>query len=125
MLARANHDYQGHRARAMQHVSMAIRSLSHQSMGYRGMGMGMGNGMNLAGAMGMRRVGGGGAGFGARRTMVMSQAQSDAIMSQALRTLQGIGMQLGSTGTYSGGHAQASMHVQRATQEVGIALSVR
>ena len=37
-LARIDHDYQGHRVRAMHAISMAIRQLSHRSMGTGGMG---------------------------------------------------------------------------------------
>ena len=54
----------------------------------------------------------------------MTQAQSDARMSQDLRNLQGINMQLGGQGsTY--GHARASGHVQRAIHELNVALSIR
>jgi hypothetical protein len=125
-LARIDHDYQGHRARAMQQVSMAIRQLSHRSMYYRGMGYnsGMNNGQGMGMGMGMRRMGAGGVG-GARRGMRMSQAQSDARMSQALRTLQGIGMQLSNQGNSTMGHGRASGHIQYAIHELNVALSVR
>ena len=58
-LARIDHDYQGHRARAMHAVSMAIRQLSHRSMIYSGVGFssGMNNGRNRGIASGWRRVG--------------------------------------------------------------------
>ena len=56
-LARIDHDYQGHRVRAMHAISMAIRQLSHRSMGYSGMGFS--SGMNNGRAMGMRQGGGG------------------------------------------------------------------
>ena len=56
-LARIDHDYQGHRVRAMHAVSMAIRQLSHRSMGYSGSGFS--SGMNNGRAMGMRQGGGG------------------------------------------------------------------
>ena len=55
----------------------------------------------------------------------MPQAQSDARMSQALRTLQGINMQTGSQGTNNMGHARASGHIQHAIHELGVALQVR
>ena len=66
-------------------------------------GMGVSSGMNNGRAMGMRQGGGGGNNGGARRRQPMSQAQSDARMSQDLRTLQGINMQLGSQGNYTCG----------------------
>jgi len=127
-LARIDHDYQGHRVRAMHAISMAIRQLTHRSMVYSGVGFvpGMNNngamGMNNNGAMGMRR---GGVGAGARAGQPMSQAQSDARMSQDLRTLQGINMQLTSQGYNTNGHARARGHVQRAVHELNVALSIR
>jgi hypothetical protein len=123
-LATIDHDYQGHRVRAMHAVSMAIRQLSHRSMVYRGTGFG--RGMNNAMAMGMRRAGNAGGNLaGGRRRMRMSQAQSDARMNQALRTLQGINMQLSSQGSNTSGHARARGHVQHGIRELNIALSVR
>ncbi len=121
-LARIDHDYQGHRVRAMHAVSMAIRQLSHRSMGYAGSGFS--SGMNNGRAMGMRQ-GGGGINGGGRRRQPMSQAQSDARMSQDLRTLQGINMQLGSQGNYNSGHGRASGHIQHAIHELNVALSIR
>jgi hypothetical protein len=122
-LATNNHDYQGHRVRAMQAVSMAIRQLSHRSMIASGAGF---SGMNTGRAMGMRQQGGAGAGggMGGRRGQPMSQAQSDARMSRDLRTLQGINMQLASQGNTTG-HARASGHVQQAMHEINFALSIR
>ena len=124
-LARIDHDYQGHRVRAMHAISMAIRQLSHRSMGYSGSGFssGMNNGRRMG--MGMRQGGGGMNNGGGRRRQPMSQAQSDARMSQSLRTLQGINMQLGSQGSYTASHARASGHIQRAIHELNIALSIR
>ena len=61
-LARIDHDYQGHRVRAMHSISMAIRQLSHRSMSYGGMGVS--SGMNNGRAMGMRQGGGGANGGG-------------------------------------------------------------
>jgi hypothetical protein len=119
-LARIDREYQGHRARAMHAISMAIRQLSHQSMVYRGQGFAPG--MNNGQAMAMRR---GGVGAGARRAQPLTQAQSDARMSQALRSLQGIGMQLSNQGYHTAGHARARGHVQRAVRELNTALSVR
>jgi hypothetical protein len=122
-LARIDHDYQGHRVRAMHSVSMAIRQLSHRSMGYSGSGFS--SGMNNGRAMGMRQRGGGINNGGARRRQPMSQAQSDARMSQDLRILQGINMQLGSQGSFTAGHGRAGGHIQHAIHELNVALSIR
>jgi hypothetical protein len=126
-LARIDHDYRGHRARAMQSISMAIRQLSHRSMGNGGSGFSAG--MNNGRAMGMRQgrgaMNGGAMNGGGRRRQPMSQAQSDARMSQDLRILQGINMQLGSQGNFSAGHGQASGHIQHAIHELNVALSIR
>jgi hypothetical protein len=125
-LARIDHDYQGHRVRAMHAVAMAIRQLSHRSMVYRGVGFAQG--MNNGLAMGMRRGGNNGrvgnlaAG---RRNQRMPQAQSDARMNQALRTLQGVNMQLSSQGSNTSGHARARGHVQHAIRELNMGLAVR
>jgi hypothetical protein len=125
-LARIDHDYQGHRVRAMHSVAMAIRQLSHRSMIYRGVGFapGMNGGRGIGRGMGMENGAGRGglAGGGAGR---MTQAQSDMRMSHALRTLQGVGMQLGSQGGSTMGHARAQGHVMHAIRELGIALSIR
>jgi hypothetical protein len=118
-LARIEQDYKGHRVRAMHAISMAIRQLTHRSMVYQGRGFaaGVNNGL----AMGMRRGGGAGAG----RRQPMTRAQSDARMSQAQRTLQGIHMQLTSQGYHTAGHARARGHVQHAIHELNTALSIR
>jgi hypothetical protein len=119
-LARIDHDYQGHRVRAMHAVSMAIRQLTHQSMVYRGVGFAPGAGGNNNPALALRR-----GGVGGPRRPHMTQAQSDARMSQALRTLQGINMQLTNHGYHTGGHARARGHVQSAMRELNTALAIR
>jgi len=126
-LARIDHDYRGHRVRAMHAVSMAIRQLSHRSMVSSNQGFAAGG--NNAMAMGMRRGGGVGGGVGnagGRRNQPMNQNQSDSRMSHALRTLQGINMQMSSQGsTTNAGHGRARGHVQRAIHELNTALSIR
>jgi hypothetical protein len=122
-LARIDHDYQGHRVRAMHAISMAIRQLAHQSTGYGNTGFS--SGVNNRQAMGMQRGGLGAGAGGGRRGQPMTQAQSDNRMSQDLRALQGINMQLSNQGSYAMGHAQASGHVQRAMHELNTALSIR
>jgi hypothetical protein len=124
-LARLDHDYQGHRVRAMHSISMAIRQLTHRSMVYQGTGFTPN--VNHGLAMAARRGGGGAGarGAGARGGQPMTQAQSDARMSQALRTLQGINMQMSSQGHNTTGHARASGHIQRAIHELNTALAIR
>ena len=119
-LARIDHDYQGHRIRAMHSISMAIRQLSHRSMVYGGSGFASGMGGNRL--MGNRQ---GGLGAGGRRGQPLSQAQSDARMGQSLRILQGVNMQLSSQGANTSGHARARGHIQGAIRELNVALSIR
>lgn len=119
-LARLDHDYQGHRVRAMHAISLAIRQLSNRSMSY--MGAGFAPGLNNRGAMGMRRSVLAGAGRGGQR---LTQAQSDARMGQALRALQGIQMQLTNLGSNTMGQGRARGFVGHAIQELNIALSIR
>ena len=129
-LARLDRDYQGHRVNSMQSISMAIRMLSHRSSSLRTGGNGNGNGnvgnnrlvannRNAAGARNGNRANG--AGQGQR----MTQAQSDARMSQALRTTQGIHMQMASNASASNGHLAARTHTNRAIHELQTALAVR
>jgi hypothetical protein len=118
-LARLDHDYQGHRMRAMHAIAMAIRQLSHRSIAS---GVGFGSGMSNNLGVATRR---GGVGAGAARPQVLTQAQSDARMSRDLRTLHGISMQLGSQGYNTPGHSRALGHVQRAISELSTALSIR
>jgi hypothetical protein len=74
--------------------------------------------------MGMRLGGGGGLGA-PRGGPQMSQAQSDARMSQSLRNLQGINMQLSTQGYRASGHAAAGAHVQHAIRHLHTALAIR
>ena len=127
-LARIDHDYQGHRVRAMHAISMAVRQLSHRSMVYSGVGFspGMNNGAGAGMGTGMGRgTRQNGLGAGGRRGQSMPQAQSDSIMSQSLRNLQGIGMQLGNQGSNTMGSGRALGHIQHAVRELNVALSIR
>ena len=119
-LARINQSYQGHRTRAMHSISLAIRQLSHRSMIYRNTGFA--SNMNNGRGLGNRQVG---LGANTRRTQPLTQAQADGRMSQHLRTLQGINMQLSSQGTNTTSHARARGHVQMALRELNTALSIR
>ena len=125
---RIDHDYQGHRVRAMHAISMAVRQLSHRSMVYSGVGFspGMNNGAGAGMGTGMGRgTRQNGLGAGGRRGQSMPQAQSDSIMSQSLRNLQGIGMQLGNQGSNTMGSGRALGHIQHAVRELNVALSIR
>jgi hypothetical protein len=130
MLTRIDTDYRGHRVHAMHQISMAIRSLSHRSMVYGNAGFAGGMNNNLM----MRQVGlnanvGGLRNQNRNRNLNlnqrMPQAQSDARMSQALRILQGVNMQLSSQVSNTSRHARARGHVQRAAGHLQTALAIR
>jgi hypothetical protein len=141
-LARLDHDYNGHRVQAMHHLNLAIRSLSHRSGTNNGIGAnGVGNGNRIA-AGGNAQMGNalgfnaGNNGNGNRNVAAngndanrnnprIPQAQSDARMSQALRTTQGIAMQMNHQGTNSAGLSRAHGHVQGAIAQMQTALAMR
>ena len=122
-LARLDHDYQGHRVRAMRQIALAIRQVSHgysNGYSYARYASGMSNPMfRMASQTGTRR-----SNIGNKR-QPMSQAQSDARMTQALRQLQGIEMQLVNQNYGTLGGANASSHIQSAIQELNTALRIR
>ena len=120
-LARLDHDYRGHRVRAMAHLSTAIRQLSHRSMGSGRYGTSPGN--NVL-AMGGNRGNNNGAG-NRRQVQHLSQAQSDSRIGQALRTTQGIALQMSHQGASTSGHSRAGGHVQMAMREMQTALNTR
>jgi hypothetical protein len=130
-LARLDHDYRGHRVNAMHAISSAIRSLSHRSSSMvangnmnRMNGNNL-NGNNLNGNNGRNRNVANNNNNGQRNRM--TQAQSDARMSQALRTTQGIHMQMVNQGSNSSssGRTVAHRHVLRAINEMHTALAAR
>jgi hypothetical protein len=123
LLHQADHDYNGHRARAIQHLSRAVNTI-HPSTN-----MGQMNGMNRGqgnGAAGARA----GLGKGGNRTGAangqnkMPQAQSDQHLQQAMQRLTVIQNQISNVGSNQR-HAQALNHIQQATQELRVALNVR
>jgi hypothetical protein len=127
-LARLDHDYQGHRVRAMRDIGMAIRQLGHRSMGYSNMyaSYNYNNnsriGMNGNGNMGMRNRND----ASVRRTnaMRMPQAMSDSRMRQGLMVLQGVDMYLMQHGM-TPGHARSRGYIHLAMQEINTALTIR
>ena len=127
-LARLDHDYRGHRVRAMHAISMAIRQLSHRSMVYSGTGFTSvgANGRNgAAGRVGALANANGNGINGNRRVAHLTQTQSDGRMGHALRTTQGIQRQLSNQGSYSPGHSRARGHVAHAIREMNTALTIR
>ncbi len=125
-LARLDHDYKGHRVRAMHAIGLAIRQLSHRSMGYGTAGFNAGwnaaPGMGMAFRPGLRRSVLGGAG---RQGQPMSQAQSDARMLRNLRILQGTAMQLVNLGSPTYSNTRALGSIQQGILELNAALSIR
>ncbi len=113
-LVRLDHDYQGHRVQAMHAISRAIHQLSHRSVASRS--------INLARGSAVRRVSTTG---GIRQVQPLTQAQSDSRMAQAMRTTQGINLQLSEQGRNSANHVRAHGYLQRAVHELRIALAVR
>ena len=122
-LSQLDHDYRGHRVTAMHSISNAIRQLSHRST-------------SSSSARSSRLVANGNPAQprnvarnnnGARPVVRLTQAQSDSRMSQALRTTQGIQMQMSASQgtTRSSGRQQARTHVARATRELHTALTLR
>jgi hypothetical protein len=62
---------------------------------------------------------------GRRTNQHLTQAQSDARMSQALRTTQGIAMQMSNQGTSSSSHGRVLGHLHQAIHHMNTALAVR
>jgi hypothetical protein len=121
ILTQADHDYNGHRVRAIHQLQLAAHSMNPN----RGGGGGAGNAGGAAGNRGAGRGNGGGA-RGAARTGAnkMPQAQSDQHLQQALQRLGTIENQLANVGTNQG-HATAMQHVRMAMGELRTALNIR
>jgi hypothetical protein len=104
LLATADHDYNGHRAKAAQHVTQALRELGGHHAGANhkaGTGQGRAAGQNAAG-----------------NRVRLPQAQSDAQLQKALQLLGGLGGQIQN-------HPTAAGHVQSAITELNTALKIR
>ena len=112
-LARLDHDYQGHRVRAMRSIQQAIRQLAHTSTTSRR------SFANRGGVNGRNRVG-----LAANRPQPIPQVQSDARMRRAGQTLQGVNVQL-TRNSNTPSHTYARRYVQTAMREIGVALRVR
>ena len=121
LLQRGDHDYGGHRSRAVHDIGLALRALGHGGNGTNSMG-GM-NGMNgMSGANGVR-PGGNRAGTGANGAHREPQAMSDGQLRQAIQNLNTINNQLSSANNAR--VAQARVPVQRAITELNTALTIR
>ncbi len=109
-LAKADHDYQGHRVRAMNHIGTAIRHLEPAAVRR--------NTPNPASTY-KAASNGNGAGKNAK-----PQAVSDQHLHTALQSLNGIGTHLTTYGTTQN-HARALGSVRNAIQELNTALNIR
>jgi len=127
LLAQADHDYKGHRAKAEAQISHAIRELSgtHNGAHHIATGAVAGNAANKAGGAnaGIKvannaQAGAQGNQGQAGNGMRMPQAQSDAHLQQALGLLNGL------NGHIPNGH-NAAAHVHLAITELHDALKVR
>ena len=114
LLARLDHDYQGHRIKAMRSINQAMRQLTHTSQrrsgGMRSAMRVQGNRANLAGNN--------------RSRQPIPQARSDQQMRKAMQTLGMINQQLTAQGSTTS-HARARGSVQLAIREINTALSIR
>ncbi len=128
-LNKADHDYDGHRVRAIHHLGQAIHTLQPQSsVSHLAANKGAGTanravtttsaGRNVAGAPAAR----------------MPQAESDAHLKRAREGLMNMqsrmagGNGINANGTSTGGHQPVQLahnHVQKAMQELNLALNIR
>jgi hypothetical protein len=104
LLHQADHDYKGHRVKAMHEITEAIHALHPPSAKHK----------KTQPQVAVKKSGPGGN---------EPQAVSDAQLRQAITQLQGVQGQLGSATT--GNVAAASAAVTRAIQELKIALSIK
>jgi hypothetical protein len=104
-LQQADHDYQGHRARATSHIANAMRHLGGSSL----------SGLNMT-ASGMNAAPGQGQ---------LPQAQSDNMVRDALFRLNMVQGQLTSRTSLAAHQGNARTQVAQAIQELNVALNVR
>jgi hypothetical protein len=115
-LEQADHDYQGHRAKAVQLIGTAIHALHHGQHHTAQAGHGNNQNNNNKGQQQNR----GQANNNGNR---LPQAQSDAILKSAATSLQGVAQQL--NGTPNPGAAKALVAVGQAVQELQTALAIK
>ncbi len=128
-LNRADHDYQGHRAQAAHHLGLAVRSLQPQGANANNLAMNTGPNLNanrvtLTGANGNRNGVAGAPGAAGTLAHRMPQAQSDAHLNRARQGLMTFQNQMASTNGNQH-HQAVHNHVQKAMQELNLALNIR
>jgi len=124
-LTQADHDYQGHRAKALHSVSAAIRHLEPPAVRRNLAGnAGIGNVANRKQATLAGKNGGAGGSGKGKANNSMPQAVSDSHLRDALQSLNGVRSMLANSSN-SGHRAQALIAVQNAIQEIDQALAIR
>lgn len=118
MLAQADHDYNGHRVRAMHHIGTAIRSL--QPAAARS-GQGNPAAAYVNNRNGNANAAGAGNGTGKGK---MPQAASDQHLRQSLQALGTVESHLTNFGSTQH-HVRARNSVQQAMSELNVALNIR
>ena len=118
LVAGANHDYDGHRAKAEHMISQALHELGHQhrasgsnTMGQKG-SVTTATGKKGASTTGIKGV------VGQGQANKEPQAQSDEQLQKAIQLLSGLKSQLPTT-------HKAAAHVQSAIGELNAALKIR
>jgi hypothetical protein len=111
VLQNANHDYKGHRAKAVHQISSAIHALHGGAKSGKGKG-------KATGAKVAKRVN-----QGAGKAVREPQALSDAQLRDAIAALQATQTQLAGAG--GPGAAKAVPHIGNAIKELGIALTIK
>jgi hypothetical protein len=115
LLATADHDYQGHRAKAAHLVTQALHELSgHQQQGTNKGAGGNGANANKNGQAGNGNNGNANNG----QANKMPQAQSDAQLQQAIQLLNGVSGKLTNA-------PKAAGHIQAAIAELTTALKIK
>jgi hypothetical protein len=116
LLNQADHDYNGHRDRAMQEINAAIRHLDAQTGQSSPVNAGLAQSGNANGPNIAIRTG---TGTGPK----MPQATSDAHLREAQQSLQGIDSRMNINGVNPHSFTQAKASVQNAIRELNLALN--
>ncbi len=103
-LREADHDYQGHRVRAMHHVGEALQHLGSSAPAGLGSVTSLGSGM----------------GFGN-----LPQTQSDGVLRDSLQKVRTVESQLGSRSNAAAHHSRARASLGQAIRELETALRIR
>jgi hypothetical protein len=126
-LAQASHDYNGHRARALQEVDTAIRLLSTQPGQSKSAGSGLAKGATTTGGSGAVNTPGSKTGSATSNASgtnpSTSQPASNAELEQAHQLLQAMESRMDTTGVNQHSYIQAKDSVQGAIREINLALN--